>query len=207
MTAASNGERLRVPDIDDDIVRRRIVALVGEPSEPPEGLATVRHARVPETHRREMREARVLVAAAVHDGQATILVEPLEADHRWMHAESIGELDDLALANSQRRPGAIVRGIAVRYDGVQPVVAARELEDDEDSLGMLFGARALQRLRRQRRRRAAQKERQPRTDADAVQTARQELTPRARTEAHTDPSSHQRPLCPLCPSCLFSAAI
>src|SRR2546426_7497722 len=113
MTSASDGERLRVPDIDDDIVRRWIVALVGEPSEPTERLAAVRHAGVPETHRREMREARVLVAAAVHDGHETVLVQPLEADHRWMHAKSIGELDDLAPGNPQPRSRAIVRGIAV----------------------------------------------------------------------------------------------
>ena len=74
--------------------------------------------------------------------------------------------------NADARPRAVVGRIAVRHDGVQPVVAARQLEHDEDALGMLLDARALQRLRGQRRRRAAEEERQPGADADAVQPGR-----------------------------------
>ena len=67
------------------------------------------------------------------------------------------------------RPGAVIRRVAERHDGVQPVVAARQFEDDEDPFGMLLDARALERLRGQRSRRAAEEHRKRGADADAVQ--------------------------------------
>ena len=60
-----------------------------------------------------------------------------------MEAEAVGGLDDLALRDAQLRPGAVVRRVAVRHDGVQAVVAARQLDDDEDPLGVLLDAGAL----------------------------------------------------------------
>ena len=71
----------------------RIVVIVGQPAQPSERLAAVRHAGVPEAHRREMRQARVVVAAAMDDGQLAVLVETLEADHRRMEAKAVGDLD------------------------------------------------------------------------------------------------------------------
>src|SRR5713226_9968737 len=118
MPPASDGERLRVANVHDDIVRRRIVTAVGQASQPTQCLAAVWHAGMPEAHRREVREARVLVAAAVHDGHETVLVQPFEADHRWMEAKSIAKLDDVAIRNPDRWSGAIVGRIAVRDDGV-----------------------------------------------------------------------------------------
>ena len=85
----------------------------------------------------------MVVAAAMDDRQQAVLVEPLEADHRRMEAEAVGGLDDLALGDSEFRPRAIVRGVAVRHDGVQAIVAARQLDDDENALGMRFDAGAL----------------------------------------------------------------
>ena len=49
----------------------------------------------------------------------------------------------VALRDPELRPGAVVRGVAVRHDGVQAVVAARQLDDDENALGMLLDAGAL----------------------------------------------------------------
>ena len=123
----------------------------------------------------------MVVAAAVDDRQQAVLVEPLEPDHRRMEAEAVGGLDDLALGDSQLRPSAVVRRVAVRHDGVQAVVAARQLDDDENPLGMLLDAGALERLRRQRRGRAAQDQRQAGADADAVQPAGQKVAARAGT--------------------------
>ena len=71
----------------------------------------------------------------------------------------------------------VVRGVAKRHDGVQAVVATGQLDDDEDAVGMLLDARALERLRGERRRRAAQEQRQPRADTDAVHAADQEVAP------------------------------
>ena len=121
----------------------------------------------------------MIVAAAVDDAEHAVLVQPLEADHRRMKAEAVGGLEHVALLDPELRPGAVVGRIAVRHDRVQPVVAAGQLDDDENALGMLLDARALERLRRERGRRAAQDERQPGADADAVQSAGEEIAARA----------------------------
>src|SRR5437763_3161700 len=97
-----------------------------------------------------------------------------------MKPESVGGVDDVTIRNPQVRSGAIVRGVAVRDDRVQPVIATRELDDDKNSLGMLLYARSLKRLRRQRRRRPAQDEGQPRPHADAVEAADEKVAAGAR---------------------------
>ncbi len=122
----------------------------------------------------------MLVPATMHDGQNAVLVQPLEADHRWVEAEPFGDLDRVALADGQVRPGAIVARVAVRDDGVQAVVAARQLDDDENPFGMLLEAGACQRLCGQRRRRAVENERQRGADTDAVQAVREEVAPGTR---------------------------
>ena len=123
----------------------------------------------------------MVVAAAVDDGEQAVFVEMLEADHRGMKAEAVGRFDHLVLGDAELRPRAVVRRIAVRHDGVQAVVAARQLDDDENALRTFFDARPLQGLRRQRGGRAAQHERQAGADADAVEPAGQKLASRTRT--------------------------
>ena len=65
----------------------------------------------------------MVVAAAMDDRETAVLVEPLEADHRGMEAEAIGDLEHFAFGDSELRPRLVVRGITERHDGVQPVVA------------------------------------------------------------------------------------
>jgi hypothetical protein len=89
----------------------------------------------------------MVVTAAVDDAQQAILVQPLEANHRGMEPEAIRNLDHLAFGDSQFRPGAIVGGVTEWDDRVQAVVATRQLDDDEDALGMFFEAGSLERLR------------------------------------------------------------
>ena len=117
----------------------------------------------------------MVVAAAMDDGERPVLVEPLEADHRRMEPEAVGDLDDLALGNPELRPRLVVGGIAERHDGVQAVIAARQLDDHEDAVGMLLDARAFERLRGERRGRAVQDERQSRADAEAVHPSSDEV--------------------------------
>src|SRR5262245_10183827 len=147
MPAAADGQRLRRAEIDDEIARRRVVARVGESSQPSERLAAVGYARVPEPHRGKVREARMVVAAAMNDRDRPVLAQPVEPDHRLMEPESISPLDRVALPNADRRPGAVIGGVAVGNDGIESIVAARQLDDDEDALGMFFDARAAKRLR------------------------------------------------------------
>ncbi len=127
----------------------------------------------------------MVVPAAVDHRQMPILIEPLEADHRRMKAKSMRRFQHFALRDAELRSRAVVRGIAIGHDRVQTVVAARQLDHDENSLGMRLDAGALERLRRQRRRRAAQHKRQSGADADAVQPADQKVaTGTRRTHGH-----------------------
>jgi hypothetical protein len=60
----------------------------------------------------------------VDDRHPAVFVQPFEANHRRMEAEVVVDLEHLARGNADVRPGAIVRRITVRHDGVQAVVPA-----------------------------------------------------------------------------------
>ena len=76
---------------------------------------------------------------------------------RRVQADVVVDLDDLLLGEVQRRPGLVVEVVGVGNDGVEAVVAAGHLDDDED--GVLAGLGGLggveQELRHQRSRRRA----------------------------------------------------
>ena len=86
-----------------------------------------------------------------------------------MEANTVADLQNGVVRNPEVRAGAVIGGIAERHDGIEPVVAARQFEDDEDPFGMLLDARSLERLRGQRSRRPAQERRERGADPDAVQ--------------------------------------
>src|ERR1044072_7563289 len=130
---------------------------------------------MPEAHRREMRQAGMVVAAPMNDGKRPVLVETLEADHRRMEAEAVGDLDDLAFGNTELRSRLVVRRIAKRDDGIQSVVAARQLDDDEDAVRVLLDARALKGLSGKRGRRAIQEEGQSRAESETVHASSNEV--------------------------------
>ena len=181
VTTASHGERLAVADVDDHIVGRRIVAFIGKTTDPSERFAGVGHAGVPEAHRRKMRQARMVVPAAVHHGHQAVFVQPLEADHRRMKAKAVGRLDDVVFAYTEFRTSMVVGRIVIRHHGVQPVVPARQLDDHQNPLRMSFDARSRERLCGQGDRSPVQKTGQRRRQADAVQPALEKLP--ARTPA------------------------
>src|SRR5262245_39118070 len=178
MLSAADGERLRQPDVDDGVASCRIVVIVGKPAEPAERLAAIGHAGVPVTHRREMREARMVVSTAVHDRHLAVLVQALETNHRRVKSESLADFDDLAFWNAQMGTRAVIRRVAERYDSVQAIVAAGQFDDDEDALGVFLDARPLERLRRQRGGGAGNEHRQGGADADPIEAAREEVASR-----------------------------
>jgi hypothetical protein len=51
-----------------------------------------------------------------------------------MEAKAVGDFDHLALGDPDLRPGPVVRGVAERHDGVQSIIAAGQLNDDEDAV-------------------------------------------------------------------------
>src|SRR4030095_3463039 len=168
MLAASHRKRLRRTAGDDQVALLSVERLVGDATQPAKRLSAIRYARVPEAHRGEMRQARMVVAAAMNHSERAVLVEPFEANHGGVESEAIGNLDNLAFGNPQLRPRAVVRGVTKRDHRVQAVVATRQLDDHKDPVGVLLNARAFERLRGERRGRAVQDEGQTGTDAKSV---------------------------------------
>ncbi len=123
------------------------------PADPAVLVAAVRRRGVPERHRREVRERRLVVADALHDRHLALVVQVLHAAHRLVPAEVRVDLQHVLLLDADRRPVLVVQRVAVRHDRVQPVVAAEPLEDDEDLAVRVCGD-ALARLRQDGRHRA-----------------------------------------------------
>ena len=102
-------------------------------------VAAVGCRRVPERHRREVRERRLVVADALHDRHLALVVQVLHAAHRLVPAEVRVDLQQVLFFDADRRAMLVVHRIAVRHDGVQAVVAAEPFEDDEDLAGIARG--------------------------------------------------------------------
>src|SRR4051812_22251945 len=98
-----------------------------------------------------------------------------------MEPKAVRRLQHLALPDAKLWPRAVVDRIAVRHDRVQPVVAARELDDHEDALGVALDAGAFKCLCRKRGGRAAQDDRQRGAGADAVESTNEEFAAGAAT--------------------------
>src|SRR5262245_21536582 len=175
MMRAADRQRLRVADVDNHVALLGVVSAIAEPSQPAKRFTAVGNAGMPETHRGEMGEARVVVSVTVDDAEHSVFVEALETDHRGMEAKSVGSLDDLGLLNPKLRTGAVVRRIAERHYGVQTIVAAGELDDDQNTFGMFFDAGAFERLCGKRCGRPTQDHREGGAHANTVQAAHEKF--------------------------------
>ena len=76
-------------------------------------VAAVRRGRVPERHRREVRERRLVVADAVHDRDLAVVVEVLHPLQRLVPAELRVDRQDVGFLDADRRPMAVVERVAV----------------------------------------------------------------------------------------------
>ena len=115
-------------------------------------------AGLPDVHRLEVRAVRVRVADALHDGELALL-EQLLADLLEGRVQAdAGRSTLMTWLGWMPRVGRSLwyRSSRVRDDGVEPVVAAGQLDDDEDGvLARLGGAGRARRGSRARRRRVA----------------------------------------------------
>src|SRR5439155_21791029 len=101
--------------------------------------------------------------------------------------ESVRDVDDLALRSAEMGTAAIVGGVAVRNDRIQPVIDSGQFDNDQHAPGMFFDAGPLERLCGERRGRAGEEHRQRGADANPVETAREEVASRAAAR-HCDTS-------------------
>ena len=135
---ALDRQSLAVGDVHDHVVARAGGIQRGRgPSEPAVLVAAIGGRRVPERHRREMRERRLVVAHALHDGDLAVIEQLLHAAHRLVPAELRVDLQQVAFLDADGRPMLVVHRVAVRHDRVQSVVAAEPLEDHEDLARLL----------------------------------------------------------------------
>ena len=173
-------------EVQDRHAARSVVALGGRPAQPA-GLGRPRGVgRMPDIHRLEVRTLRVGIADALQHRELTPVPQRPEALHPGIQADVIVQPDDHVLRLAQRGPRLVIQVVGVGDDGVEPVVAARELQHHQDVVPAGRG-----RLRRpgheMRDRRAEGHQRR------ALQRMGQELT----TRKHFARSVIKRDLCQL----------
>ena len=134
MLAGAHRQRLHFVDIDDEVGGRSRVDRIGNPANPTVLFTAVRRAGVPIRHRCEMREGRLRVAATVHDGHLAVLVQPLESRHSRVEAVAFIDLAQFLGPDPDFRPMPVIGVVRVRHERVQSVVAARQLEHDQDAV-------------------------------------------------------------------------
>src|SRR6266550_3605034 len=79
-----------------------------------------------------MRERWLVVPHSLYDRQLALVVQLLHAAHRLVPAEVRVDFQQIVLFEANSRTVLVVLRIAVWHDGVQSVVAAEPLEDDQD---------------------------------------------------------------------------
>jgi hypothetical protein len=78
-----------------------------------------------------MREIGIGIADALQHRHLPVLPQRLERSERRMQARRVGEHDQLILRDRDLRTQAVVRRIGIRHEGVEPVVAALQLDQHE----------------------------------------------------------------------------
>src|SRR5258708_30416268 len=92
-----------------------------------------------------MRERRIGVADAMHDGELALVPEPFHRREKRREAVVPVEPQYLVVTDSDRLPVIAVERVVVQDDRVEIVVAARELDNDQH--GVLLHRRHLALLR------------------------------------------------------------
>ena len=87
---------------------------------------------LPDIHRAEVRLVRIRITDALHDAERPVFVQFRDVRHRRMQADRISELLHLGFGDFDRGPEFRILGVLERNDSVQPVIASRQLYDDED---------------------------------------------------------------------------
>ena len=94
---------------------------------------------VPDFHRAEMRAVGIGVAGVLDDGHVPGVELALERGEGGVEADLVVELEGGILRDADGGPGLVIEVVAEGDDGVEPIVAAAQLEDDEDGRVRLRG--------------------------------------------------------------------
>ena len=79
-----------------------------------------------------MRAIRLRIANSLHDRQVAGLPETVQVLECWVQAHAVIQLENLAGLDPERRPALVIHIVGVRDNGVQSVIAAAELEHDQN---------------------------------------------------------------------------
>jgi hypothetical protein len=109
-------------------------------AKPALGADLDRLAGVPDVHRAEMRPRRLLPADAMHDGELTVIPEFLHWRHVIGDAVSPVQVDDVVVADADRRPVIAIQRIVVGDNRIQIVVAAGQLQNDNARVSICHSA-------------------------------------------------------------------
>src|SRR6185295_7106 len=117
-------------------------------------------------------ERRVFVTAAVDDGQLPVFVQPFEACHASAETEVVVDGAHFLLRNAEVRAMFVIRVVAVGDQRIEAVVAAGQLQYDQNlPVDLALSGQRRARLREQRQRQRS------RRDADAIHAGPQEIPP------------------------------
>ena len=104
-------------------------------------IFVARRRGVPDLDRAEMREIGFGIAHALQHGEPAVLPQRQERRERRMQTGAIGEREDRIARDRDLRPQCVVVEIGVRDDGIEPVVAALELDQHEQVAVVRAGRR------------------------------------------------------------------
>ena len=79
-----------------------------------------------------MRALRVRVADALHDRQLPLLPHRPEASHRGVQPDVVVQANDVVPGLAERGPSLVVQVVGIGDDGVEAVIAAGQLQHDQD---------------------------------------------------------------------------
>ena len=80
----------------------------------------------------KVRAVWIRVAHTLHNRKVPLVVKRLEADKLGIQSKMIGQAQRLSARDGKSRPSAEIGIIAKRHQSVETIIAARQLEDDQD---------------------------------------------------------------------------
>ena len=118
--------------------RAGVVQIATEPAFALERLAVA--GRLPDLGRAEVAPVRVGEADVLDDGKIAVIVKPVELFAGGVEGKVVVEVQQ-ALAQAEAGAEIVVAVVGVRHNGIEPVIAARQLNDDEDAAVALGAGR------------------------------------------------------------------
>ena len=110
------------------------IQVADDAAQPALGADLFRLAGVPDVHAAEVGTVGRRIADAVDDGDLAGVIQSLDLRQRRIEAELVVDVQHLVGGYAHRGPVVMVASVGVGNDRVHVVIAAGELDDDEDGV-------------------------------------------------------------------------